>query len=175
MPSRPRYVRAAAFVVAAALVLAFLLPSGAKALVYNVLPAGWSPPAVTLGLQKRVVGSTTVEAGAAFQYRLLYNCVSTTQNCENVVITDVLPPELSGASSQVTLSSNAQTASAVYNQGTRTATWTLVSPLAAGSSGELLITVRFPNGSTPNGTTTVNESTITGSNATAPTTAPAPS
>ncbi len=174
MPSRSRYARAAAFVAAAVLVLALLLPSGAKALVYNALPAGWSPPAVTLGLQKRVVGATTVESGAPFQYRLLYNCVSTTQDCQNVVITDVLPAELSGASGDVTLSSNAQTASAVYNPGTRTATWTLVSPLAAGSSGELLITVRFPNGSTPNGTTTVNSSTITGSNATAPVTATAP-
>jgi len=121
--------------------------------------------AQTLQLQKQVIGSTTVPSGQAFTYRLLYNCLSTTAPCVQAKIEDVLPPELSGLAAYVALTGSGQTTSATYNATTRTATWTFVNPLPAGSTGEVTLTVRFPTGTTPNGTTTTNSATFSAKNA----------
>ncbi len=43
--------------------------------------------------------------------------------------------------------------------------WSFVDPIAAGSTGELRLTVKFPFGSTPNGTVAVNTAQIEASNA----------
>lgn len=144
----------------------------ALGLFLGLVPAA-SAQSPTLSLEKQVVGSTTVPSGQVFSYRLLYRCASTTTNCLGAKIEDVIPAELSGAASDVQVIGNAQTASVGYDAATRKATWTFVSPLAAGATGEVRLSVKFANGTTPDGTTTTNSATFSATNA-SPVTATAP-
>lgn len=118
-----------------------------------------------LELIKRVEGNITdVQAGETFTYILQYRCVNITQPCENVVVTDVLPPQLSRAAADVTLIGSVHTLSQTYNPATGTARWVFVSPLPAGSTGELKLNVKFPEGFTAEGTLAVNTAQIDASN-----------
>ncbi|GIV87668.1 MAG: hypothetical protein KatS3mg055_0186 [Chloroflexus sp.] len=81
-----------------------------------------------------------------------YSCSSVTNTpCENATVTVVLPPELASGTGDVQLLGSGTTTS--YNPTTRTATWTFNASLSAGDSGKLELRVRFPAGSTPDGTT----------------------
>ncbi|MGB0387493.1 MAG: SdrD B-like domain-containing protein, partial [Ardenticatenaceae bacterium] len=122
-----------------------------------------APQAAELGIVKSA--PTEVASGQEFEYTLQYSCPSITEDCLDVTVTDVLPPELSGDASHVTLVGSPHTTGKSYDEGSRTATWTFVNPLPAGSTGQVKLKVRFPAGTTPNGTSTTNEALINASNA----------
>ncbi len=107
----------------------------------------------------------TVDTGVLFTWTISYSISSTNDPAYDVVITDVLPPQLLLAAGNVQLIGNPQTASTSYNPITGAAVFTMVNPLPAGSSGQLQINAMFPPGTTPNGTIACNTATITASNA----------
>ncbi len=114
-----------------------------------------------LELTKEIVGNLTqVPSGQSFTYRLSYRAASTTTNFYNVVLTDVLPPELSYISSQGT----AHTTNITYTTGTRTLRVGFVNPLLAGSTGQIDLNVMFKKGSTPNGIIATNQAVLTATN-----------
>lgn len=96
----------------------------------------------------------TAASGETFTYTLQYNCFSNTGNCSNMIVKDQLPTGVEFVSAFGSI----HTTSAIENSGL--VTFTFQSVVNAGSTGELLVTVRFPNGSTPNGTEAVNTATI---------------
>ena len=118
-------------------------------------------------LQKSAIqvdpGNTKL-TGQTFGYRLTYRCNATVGNCLNAVVTDTLPPEVVFVSAVGT--SDVAMTTAPSPSSTGTVTFTMISPLPAGNSGDLIINVRFPNGSTPNGTVATN--TATGTNLATP-------
>ncbi len=118
-------------------------------------------------LQKAAIqvdpGNTKL-TGQTFGYRLTYRCNATVGNCLNAVVSDVLPPEVGFVSAVGTSDVASTTTPSVGSSGT--VTFTMVTPLPAGNSGDLIINVRFPNGSTPNGTVATN--TATGTNLATP-------
>ena len=131
-----------------------------------------APLAAQLEITKSAPAS--VASGEEFTYSIQYRCASITEDCMDVTVTDVLPPELSGSSSHVTLVGSPHTTDKSYSSSTRTATWTFINPLPAGSTGELKLKVRFPAGTTPNGTVATNRADMNASNASTVTSNPAP-
>lgn len=101
---------------------------------------------------------STVNVGTNFTYELSYNCVSDTAHCDNVVITDVLPSNIE----YVSHTTSSHTASAAFDAPSNTLTYTMNTPLAAGSTGTMEITVRIKSGTTPNGTVIDNTATAIG-------------
>ncbi|HEX2253900.1 MAG TPA: IPTL-CTERM sorting domain-containing protein [Thermoanaerobaculia bacterium] len=103
---------------------------------------------------------TTKQAGATFGYRLTYNCSSTSGPCLGAEVVDLLPPEVQFVST-VPASPTGDVA-AVHvtpnfsGTGRTQVRFDLVDPLPAGNSGDLIVNVRFPNGSTPDGTVATN-------------------
>jgi len=116
--------------------------------------------ASSLILNKTATVSSVV-TGEEFIYTLQYSCTSLTEDCLGTVITDPLPPEVEF----IELVGSLHTASESYNAVTHTVTFNLISPLDAGTSGQVLVRVRFPNGETPNGAIASNTATISASNA----------
>ncbi len=102
---------------------------------------------------------TSVDSGAHFDNTLRYTCVGD-DVCTDAVITDEIPAELSGSDDDVQVVGNAHTDSTAYDTNTRIATWNLISALQPGSTGEVQLGVRFPQGSTPNGTVASNQAEI---------------
>jgi uncharacterized repeat protein (TIGR01451 family) len=114
----------------------------------------------------KTVAEDVVLTGQHFTYFLRYRCASINTDCRNVVVTDVLPPELAGDGAEVILVGGLpHLTNQTYDEATRTAIWSFVDPLPAGSTGELKLRVRFPIGVTPNGTTATNMARIEASNA----------
>jgi uncharacterized repeat protein (TIGR01451 family) len=109
----------------------------------------------------KTVSTTSVNTGETFTYTLQYRCASTTENCTGVMITDPLPASVE----YVSLSGSVHTTNEQYDFVNHTVTFTLDDPLAAGTVGQVVVSVRFPNGSTPNGTVANNIATISGTNA----------
>ena len=127
-------------------------------------PAAFAAPQLQLTLTSSV---TTVAVGTKFDYTLQYKCASITENCVAAAVTDVLPAALSGAAGDVALVGSAHTTAAAYTAATRTAKWTFVNPLPAGSTGQLTMTVLFPTGAvTPDGATAVNTASMSATGAT---------
>jgi len=102
----------------------------------------------------------TKETGATFGYRLTYNCSSTSGPCLNAQVVDLLPPEvqyISTVPASPTGSVAAINVTPNYMGSGRTRVqFVMISPLPAGNSGDLLINVRFPRGTTPDGTVATN-------------------
>jgi len=96
----------------------------------------------------------TAASGETFTYTLQYSCSSITGQCDNMVVTDQLPAEVEFVSAL----GSVHTTSVTENSGL--VTFTFQSVVNAGSTGDLVIEVRFPNGTTPDGTQAVNEATI---------------
>lgn len=96
---------------------------------------------VTLDGGSSYVTSGSIDVGDVFTYRLQYTFPSTTTSFSNVVITDVLPPEVA----YVSLANSPHTTGS-YDSDTHTATFTFSDPISSGATGELLINVRFPSG-----------------------------
>ena len=114
----------------------------------------------TLELSKSV-NSPTPSSGEIFTYTLQYSCASLVDNCTGTVITDPLPPEVEF----VGLSGSSHTINEVYDSGSHTVSFTFQNTLTAGSTGEVQIDVRFPNGTTANGTVASNTASMTADNA----------
>ncbi len=92
-----------------------------------------------------------VKSGEWAIINLGYSCSSVLNTpCEDAVVTTVLPPELSGAASDVQALGAGTTTT--YNQATRTVTWTFDAPINAGDAGRLELRVKFPAGTTADGT-----------------------
>ena len=98
----------------------------------------------------------TVAAGADFRYRVSYSCdLVSIPSCDGAVVTVDLPPEVEYRSS---FFPPLDVASSMHD-GSPTGgvvTFTFQASVPAGNAGDLDITVRFPNGSTADGTTTTN-------------------
>ena len=117
--------------------------------------------ASALELTKSVSNSMPL-SGETFFYSLQYRCAGLTEDCLGTVITDPLPAGLEF----VGVLGSVHTTSETYNSGTNTVTFTFIDPLVSGTTGEVRIEVRFPNGTTPDGTVANNTATISASNAT---------
>lgn len=93
------------------------------------------------------------------RFRIRYNCASTSQSATAAVITDVLDPNLE----LVSLQGSAHTTDTSFDTATRTAKFTFVSPLPAGSTGEVFVQARFKY-TTPDKTVANNTAVFTASN-----------
>ncbi|MGQ9773340.1 SdrD B-like domain-containing protein, partial [Chloroflexus sp.] len=124
-------------------------------IILTVVVAGLRPDVAFANATTDVVLSTdfpVVNSGDWSVINVDYSCSSVLNTpCENAVVTMVLPPTLAGGAGDVQ-ALGART-SPSYNPANRTVTWTFNAPLAAGDSGRLELRVRFPVGSTPDGTT----------------------
>ena len=107
------------------------------------------------------VDKTTVLSGETFIYTIQYACPSITDDCTGVTVVDALPSEVEFVSALGSLHTTGNS----YDTNTNTVTFDFIEPLPAGSTGELQITVRFPNGSTPNNTLATNTADINATNA----------
>ena len=98
----------------------------------------------------------TVPSGQDFRYRVSYSCdLVSIPTCDGAQVMVDLPPELEF---QGAFFPPLDVASAMHD-GSPTGgvvTFTFQPSVPAGNTGDLDITVRFPNGSTPDGTTTTN-------------------
>lgn len=112
----------------------------------------------------KVANEDTVASGETITYRIQYTVASTTENALNAVITDILPVELSSSASDITLEGDDFVTSAIYTAATRTAQFVFESPLAAGTTGTILVKARFPRGTTLDGTISENIATFTADN-----------
>ena len=142
----------------------FVARAGAWALAAAILAGGnWMAQAApTLTVSKAIQGGlTTVKAGTSFTYIINWANPSTTEDAHGVVLEDDLPSQLSWAASDVAYSTSATyVTSATYNATTGKMIWTFADPLSAGTSGQFTLTVKFPNGTTPNGTVAANTATL---------------
>lgn len=124
---------------------------------------GLAPPVAAQPVIKQLIqvdAGNTKRAGDTFGYRITYNCSSTSDPCLNAQVGDLLPAEVQLIS---TAPANPTGDVAAINvtpnfmgSGRIRVQFVLISPLPAGNSGDLVINVRFPNGSTPDGTQAVN-------------------
>ena len=110
----------------------------------------------------KAVSQPTAAPGEDFIFFLSYSCSSLTVPCEGTTVTDTLPPEVSRAVPDVQFGGNFANVS--YDAASGTALFTLFSPLPAGTTAQLSITVHFPAGTTA-GTVATNRATIVAANA----------
>jgi large repetitive protein len=98
--------------------------------------------------------------GAQFGYRLTYNCSSTSGPCLGAEVIDLLPAEVVFDSTVPASPTGDVFAIQVTNNfmgsGRTRVRFDMIDPLPAGNSGDLIINVHFPNGSTPDGTVATN-------------------
>lgn len=128
-----------------------------------VAQATLSAPIAAQPLLKSAVsvdpGSTKL-TGQTFGYRLTYNCSNTSGPCLNAEVDDLLPAVVQFISTVPASPTGDVAAINVTNNfggsGRTRVQFMMITPLPAGNSGDLLINVRFPNGSTPDGTVATN-------------------
>lgn len=114
-------------------------------------------------LQKSAINvdaGDTKLTGATFGYRLTYSCTNTATDCVGARVVDLLPAEVDlvdtipaspgGDVAGINVTPN------FGGTGRTQVEFVMVSPLTAGNSGDLILNVRFPNGSTPDGTVATN-------------------
>jgi uncharacterized repeat protein (TIGR01451 family) len=136
-----------------------VLVAGAATLIFGLT-------ALTANAQPLIKSAVQVDAGntkltgQAFGYRLTYNCSSTSGPCLNAEVDDLLPAAVQYDSTVPASPTGDVAAINVTNNymgtGRTRVQFVMVTPLTAGNSGDLLIDVHFPNGSTPNGTAATN-------------------
>ncbi|NWJ94668.1 MAG: hypothetical protein HXX20_02700, partial [Chloroflexi bacterium] len=143
-------------------------PVTATTPITTPLPARPRPGAASPTLDKATDAPNPVPSGQFFNYLLSYNCASVNDpSCLNMVITDTLPAELSSLVGDVTLSqSSIDVQSFTFYPVTHTVVIIFNPVVPAGSTATLRIQVRFPNGSTPNGTVAANTAILGASNVT---------
>ena len=145
------FVRRSKRIVAAFAVLASV------ALATPATPAGAQP---LLKSAVSVDPGSKKQTGQTFGYRLTYNCSNTSGPCLNAEVDDLLPAVVQFVSTVPASPTGDVAAINVtpnYMASGRTRVqFVLVNPLPAGNSGDLLVNVRFPNGSTPDGTVATN-------------------
>ncbi len=119
-----------------------------------------------LALEQSVEGDVaSVLSGQPFTFLLKYRCASTTEDCNNVILTSTLPAEIIDVLQEVAPTGAAHQHIETVDVTENVITWQFVSPLEAGSTGELTMTVTLMNGQTPNNTIVINSATITSDNA----------
>ena len=114
-------------------------------------------------LQKSAVNvdaGNTKQTGETFGYRLTYSCNNTLTDCTGAEVIDLLPAEVEFLST-VPASAGGDVAAVevtpnYMGSGRTRVRFDMVDPLTAGNSGDLIINVRFPRGSTPDGTVATN-------------------
>ncbi|HVJ62618.1 MAG TPA: hypothetical protein VM555_07885 [Tahibacter sp.] len=108
----------------------------------------------------QVDAGNTKQTGQTFGYRLTYNCSSTSGPCLGAQVVDLLPPEVQFVSTVPASPTGGVAAINVtpnyMGSGRTRVQFVLNNPLPAGNSADLLINVRFPNGTTPDGTIATN-------------------
>ncbi len=118
----------------------------------------WAQPLAKAAVS--VDAGSTKQTGQTFGYRLTYNCSNTSGPCLNAEVDDLLPAVVSFVSTVPASPTGDVAAINVTNNfmgsGRTRVQFVLNSPLTAGNSGDLLINVQFPNGTTPNGTVATN-------------------
>jgi uncharacterized repeat protein (TIGR01451 family)/fimbrial isopeptide formation D2 family protein len=125
-------------------------------------------PESVVAITKTVEGGNEFAPGQPFTYDLKYSCsANITASCEGTVISDQLPATLSRNAADVTFGSDVVPA---YDATTGLVKFSL-GTLKSGSTGQILITVKFPRGTAP-GTVATNTATITATNAIPATSAP---
>ncbi len=142
----------------------------ATALLGLYLSLAWSPAwaanaTVPLNMQARKAATEVtlpVNAGKTFTYGIAYSCAAVVGDCEDVVITDVLPAGIEYLSS---LFDPTQIVS-ISESPVGTVKINFNAALKAGDSGELELNVRFKLGETPDGYVATNTATVAGSNVT---------
>ncbi|PDV97368.1 hypothetical protein A9Q02_18615, partial [Candidatus Chloroploca asiatica] len=93
-----------------------------------------------------------VNSGDWAVINLAYSCSAITNTpCEDVTVSLPLPPELARGANDVQLFTG-ENYTSVYDPATSTVNWVFTSQIEAGDAGTLRVGVRFPNGSTPDGT-----------------------
>src|SRR5262249_52755861 len=114
-------------------------------------------------LQKAAIqvdAGNTKQTGASFGYRLTYNCSSTSGPCLGAKVVDLLPAQVQFDSTvPAAATGDVQAINVTPNfmgTGRTRVEFTMISPLPAGNSGDLMINVHFPKGSTPDGTQATN-------------------
>src|SRR5947209_5754224 len=118
-----RRLRAGAGALAGLLALAGLTAAAS--------PAAAASPTLRTSLS---VSNTSPMTGEPFSTTVSYSCASATFDCLNAVLSVTLPAGFDPATS-VTTTPHVKTAT--YNGATRKVTWTFVSPLPAGASGQV--------------------------------------
>ncbi len=131
--------------------------------IFGVLGFALAAQAATVGITKTTNAPNPVPSGQNFTYFLSYTSSSTTGAANNVVITDVLPPDTEFVSLAPTIHVASYTAPAVGSTGT--IVLTMVNPLPSGSAGIVPVITRYKAGVTPDATVSVNTATITASDA----------
>ena len=120
-------------------------------------------------LVSKIPSKTIVLSGETFRYKIKFTCSGNTaaDTCDNVVITDTFASQFSNAPSDVVLDGPATVlASSSFDPASRVVTWTLKSSVEPGTAAELGVSLKFPNGPTPNSTTVTN--TVNGRNSAGP-------
>ncbi len=107
------------------------------------------------------VNDPTPLTGDTITYTLQYRCASLTEDCNGMMITDPLPPNVIFAG----LIGSPHTTNESYNPSNHTVTFNFQDPIIAGTIGEVKIDAFFPNGITPDGSTASNTATISATNA----------
>ena len=97
----------------------------------------------------------SIQSGKQFIYTLNYS-ISSLTDVGHGVVADIALPDLIQLTDSVSLSNsvvydNSQVASVSYDISTRTLHVVFVDPIAAGSTGQLQVKLKYPNGVTPNG------------------------
>ncbi|MGA8810813.1 MAG: SdrD B-like domain-containing protein, partial [Thermoanaerobaculia bacterium] len=127
-------------------------------LVAIVAPLIYAQPLVKSAIQ--VDAGNMKQAGQIFGYRLTYNCSNTSGPCLGAQVIDLLPAGVTFDSTVPASPTGDVAAINVTNNfggsGRTRVQFVMINPLPAGNSGDLLINVHFPNGSTPNGTVATN-------------------
>ncbi len=119
-----------------------------------------------LALEQNVEGDVqSVLSGQPFTFLLKYRCASTTEDCKNVQLISTLPAGIVDILQEVAPTGAAHQHIESVNTTDNVVTWNFISPLEAGSTGELTMTVKLMNGRTPNNTIVTNSATISSDNA----------
>lgn len=110
------------------------------ALLWVIAAAGEVRALDILRLDKSTsMDRASVSAGQVITFRIRYNCASTSTSADNAAITDVLDSNFE----LISLQGSAHTTSSTYDASTATVRFTFVTPLTAGSTGEVFIQARF--------------------------------
>jgi len=127
-------------------------------------PITIAQPLVLSAIQ--VDAGNTKATGATFGYRLAYNCSSSSGPCLGAEVVQLLPAAVTLVSTVPASPSGDVSAINVtpnfMGSGRTRVQFVMTSPLTAGNAGDLLVNVRFNNGSTPN--TTMATATADGIN-----------
>lgn len=113
-----------------------------------------------LRLDKSVdVTEASIASRQIIKFRIRYNCASTSDSAVGALITDALDSNLD----LVSLQGSAHTTDSNFDSGSRTVRFTFITPLPAGSTGEVFIQARFKD-TAPDQTVASNQAVFSADN-----------